>query len=67
MAQTKRIYVIETITNGVHKLSQEAYISYNTAKKFIENRIDKPILVAPFWFKSDDTEYLIHEILVCGI
>jgi len=67
MAQTKRVYVIETITNGVHKLSQEAYGNYNAAKKFIESRSDHPILIAPFWYKSEDTEYIVHDILVCGI
>ena len=64
MANMKRVYIVETITDYVHKLSQEAYLSYDSARKFIENRSDKPIMIEPFLFKSEINEYRIHDMLV---
>ena len=64
MTNRKRVYVIEVITNGVHKISQEAYWDYDDAKKFIEKRSDNPNMVNPFLFKSENHEYYIHDMLI---
>ena len=64
MASMKRVYIVETIKDCTHKLSQEAYWSYDDAKKFIENRSDKPVMINSFLFKSEINEYRIHDMLV---
>lgn len=62
----KRIYIIEYVTGNTHMISQEAYWDYNIAKHFIESRSDKPIMVTPYQFKSENAQYMIHDILVKG-
>ena len=48
--------------NGV--ISSEGYTDFESAKKFILGRSDKPKMVAPWKFVSDTPEYKIHDIHV---
>jgi hypothetical protein len=55
-----RIYIVTA--SGV--ISSEGYADFESAKKFVLGRSDKPKMVAPWKFVSDTTEYKIHDIHV---
>ena len=55
-----RVYIVTA--NGV--ISSEGYTDFESAKKFILGRSDKPKMIAPWKFVSGTTEYKIHDILV---
>jgi hypothetical protein len=57
------IYIIEVLTLGglypVSHINQEAYDSYEKAKRFIESRSDRPIKKSDYEWKSEDYKYTI--------
>lgn len=61
-----RIYVVQ-VTPKTHpsKVSQEGYLSMQSAKAFIESRRPRPILVDSYLYRDENnTKYLICEVTV---
>jgi len=61
-----RIYVVQ-VTPKAHpsKVSQEGYLSMQSAKAFIESRRPRPMLVDSYLYRDENnTEYLICEVTV---
>lgn len=63
-----RVYVVEVVSNGFGKISQEGYDALEKAQAFIEKRGGQPQQVSPFHYRAETsravTDYLIHDILV---
>ena len=43
--------------------SQEGYFNYEDAKNYVLSCSDKPKMIRPFLFESDETVYYIYEII----
>lgn len=61
----QKIYAVMVIDHyGNSKISEEAYNTYEKAVNFIENRSDHPQKVTNFMYKSANTTYQIHELII---
>ncbi len=60
----KRIYIVVAESKGSYHVSQEAYSSYESAKKFVLERGDKPEQISEYRFISNEYIYRIHDLIL---
>ncbi len=60
-----RVYAVAVRTDGIEKLSQEAYSSLEAAQRFIKSRTPEPGRLSMMKFRDvEGREYIIHDLLV---
>ncbi len=57
-----RIYALIIESGGQRYISQEAYRDYETARKFILERRDKPEQISEYKFMSTEYTYYITDL-----
>lgn len=69
MAKAKRVYVVEVRALAIphdHRISQVAYSTYDAAASFILGRADKPEWITKYCLKSDEYDYIIHDLTLAN-
>ena len=61
-----RVYIVEVIPFGSSKgrILQTGYRTYDAAAKSILIRPDKPSWITKFCLKSDEFDYIIHDVVI---